>query len=97
MRGFGLAGLSAIRACGDDCARTRGNGPSNMLDMTLAEVLADLRPKYGRDTPSYLMLYRAIIEGRIPAEKPGKSWLIRREDMGRVVREMGLPARGLWA
>lgn len=62
-------------------------------DMTIAQALAELRGIYGRDAPSYPQIYRAIIEARIPAEKLGRGWHLRREDMDRVRREFGLPAR----
>ena len=63
-------------------------------DATIAECLTHLRHQYGADAPSYPMFYRAIVEGRIPAEKMGRGWFVRRDHMDRIRVAFGLPARG---
>lgn len=40
--------------------------------------------------PGYARLYRAVIDGAIPAEQIGKSWSIRRGDLPLVAAVFGL-------
>ena len=40
--------------------------------------------------PGYARLYRAVIDGAIPAEQIGRSWSIRRGDLPLVAAAFGL-------
>ena len=51
-------------------------------------VLADF---IGQRAPNYQALYRAVIDGRIPAERHDGRWWLRHEDMPEIARTFGLP------
>lgn len=63
-------------------------------DLTIADVLRQLRHEAGDLAPTYPMFHRRVVEGRIPAEKFGRGWMIRAEDLDRVRRVFDLPLRG---
>jgi hypothetical protein len=62
--------------------------------LPIAQVLPRLREQYGDRCPSYAMFTRAVVEGRVPARKDGKSWLIDVGDWDRVTTglRLGRPA-----
>jgi hypothetical protein len=60
--------------------------------MSIAQCLARLYPVYGHDTPSYGEFYRAIVGGRVRAEKLGRDWRVL-DNLDRIRRVFGLPAR----
>ena len=65
-----------------------------MADFSLAELCQHLRGKYGERAPGYNMVWKAVVEGRIPAKRRGRSWWVKREDSERVRVQLDLPAQG---
>ncbi len=62
-----------------------------MADLTLADVCHHLRRNYGDRAPSYNTIWKAVTEGRIPAERRGRSWRVADTDLERVRVAMDLP------
>lgn len=58
--------------------------------ITIAETLSRLRQEYADRAPSYGVLYKAILESRVPAEKQGKAWMVDARDWSRVTTGLRL-------
>ncbi len=59
----------------------------------LADVPRTLAARAGRPAPAgaYLRLWRAVVEGRLPAERVGGSWAIDDAHMAVAADILGLP------
>ncbi len=62
--------------------------PSAELD--LPSLLAKLREQYGVSV-SYAVLWRAVIEGRIPSRRAGRQYRVLEADAPAAARLLGLP------
>jgi hypothetical protein len=65
--------------------------PNDLLE--LPEVLIELRRAYGVNA-TYATLWGRIMAGKVPAERAGKRWRVKRSDMPEVAKAMaaGTPA-----
>jgi len=63
-------------------------------NIPLVELSPELRRLVERDqrVPIYRQLYDAVVNGRIPAERDGRSWTVRRENLPLVLEAFGLTA-----
>lgn len=52
--------------------------------LLVRDVLRILRIEHGLDDLTYWRLWRALIEGRIPAQRPGRDWRVDPDDLGRI-------------
>jgi hypothetical protein len=60
-------------------------------DLELTEVLVKLRAEHAVRA-SYHQLWMAVVEGRAPAHRVGKRWLVRRHDLPCLAEALSAPA-----
>jgi hypothetical protein len=58
-------------------------------DLELPEVLVKLRAEHGVST-TYHLLWKAVVEGRVPAHRVGKRWKVRPNDTPQVAVVLGV-------
>ena len=61
-----------------------------MTPLTLLPTRCVARTGHPAPRGAYGRLYRAVIEGRLPAEKHGRNWLVPDEALPIAERELGM-------
>ena len=64
------------------------------MDTRLAELPRVLTKRTGQPAPAgaYGRLWRGIVDGRLPAERAGRGWMIREADLDAAARLLGMSA-----
>ena len=62
-----------------------------MTDIPLPNLAAALRAQHGTLAPRYVELYRACLDGQIPAHQDRGRWYVKRDDLPRIAEILALP------
>ena len=58
--------------------------------ISITSLSSEIRKVSGSDGPGYRKLHILACDGRIPARKQGREWVVDRKDMGAVITALGL-------
>jgi hypothetical protein len=66
--------------------RLRLKTPSNDEKFPLTRLPTELAPLLNRPPPTYRRCYNLVLDGRLPAEKSGREYEIRRVNLPAIVQ-----------